>query len=288
MYYTGFVSRDQLADRQGLDVIYVVDGNEVPGRRDAVTNSTWHPDAGPTEHPYQVTLTGSLHVPQFGEYEFMLDSPHAIVHLNGTRILYSNRKTTRLVLAAGLHTLTIAADVEGPDRSVRVLWLNDDGDPEPIPFSRLYRGSVRPVGLAGRFFTGDRTSVVPDSMQITPSMDLFHYTPVIPYPYTAIWDGAIQTDIPGARRFKVSRTHSGEIALYVNDRLVAQDPPADGIATTGEIDLPIGRHALRIEYSASASPTQFEVLWSPGSRPFTPIPIELLTPTPDHMMLVVE
>ena len=288
MYYTGFVSRDQLADRQGLDVIYVVDGNEVPGRRDAVTNSTWHPDAGPNEYPYQVTLVGSLHVPQYGEYEFMLDSPHVVVHLNGTRVLDSTSTTARLILATGLHTLSIAADVEGPDQSVRVLWTNEDGDPEPIPFSRLYRGSVRPVGLAGRFFEGVRTSGVPDSIQITPSMDLFHYTPVIPYPYTAIWDGAIQTDIPGARRFKVSRTHSGEIALYVNDRLVAQDPPTDGIATTGEIDLPIGRHALRIEYSAPASPTQFEVLWSPGSRPFTPIPIQLLTPTPDHMMLVVE
>ena len=202
MYYTGFVSRDQLADRQGLDVIYIVDGNEVPGRRDAVTNSTWHPDAGPNEYPYQVTLVGSLHVPQYGEYEFMLDSPHVVVHLNGTRVLDSTSTTARLILATGLHTLSIAADVEGPDQSVRVLWTNEDGDPEPIPFSRLYRGSVRPVGLAGRFFEGDRTSGVPDSMQITPSMALFHYSPVIPHPYTAVWEGTVQTDMPGPHRFK--------------------------------------------------------------------------------------
>ena len=288
MYYTGFVSRDRLADRQGLDVIYVVDGNEVPGRRDAVTNSTWHPDTGPNEYPYQVALAGSLHIPQYGEYEFMLDSPHVVVHLNGTRVLDSTSTTARLILATGLHTLSIAADVEGPDQSIRVLWTNEDGDPEPIPFSRLYRGSVRPVGLAGRSYEGDRTSGVPDSMQITPSMDLFHYSPVIPHPYTAVWEGTVQTDMPGPHRFKVSRTHSGEIALYVNNRLVAQDPPNDDAATSGELNLAPGRNALLVEYTSPSGPTQFEVLWALGSGTYRPIPVELLTPAPEHMMQVVE
>ena len=297
MYYTGFVSRAQLADRQGLDATYTVDGNEVPGRHDSVTDSTWHPDTGPEAFPYQVTLTGSLHVPEYGEYEFRsvtpysaagLDSPHAVVYLNGARILDSDNTPARLILAAGLHDLSITADVEGSDDSVRVLWLNENGDPEPIPFGRLYRESVRPVGLAGRFFEGDRVSGVPDSMQITPSMDLFHYAPVVSYPYTSIWDGALQTDMPGPHRFKVSRTHSSQIALYVNDRLVAQDPPNDDTATTGEISLAPGHNALRVEYSAPSGPTQFEVLWAIGSGTFAPIPIELMTPAPEHMMLVVE
>ena len=288
MYYTSFVSRGQLADRQGLAVTYVVNGNEVPGRRDTVTNSTWYPDAGPAEYPYQVTLTGSLHVRQYGEYEFILDSPLATVHLNGTRVLDSTSTTVRLILAAGLHTLSIAADIDAPEQSIRVLWLNEDGDPEPIPFSRLYRGSVSPMGLAGRFFKGDRTSGVPDSMQITPTMDLFHYTPVVPHPYTAVWEGTVQTDMPGPRRFKVNRIHSGEIALYVNDRLIAQDPPSDDTATSGELNLAPGQNALRVEYSSPSGPTQFEVLWALGSGNYTPIPIELMTPDPGHMMLVVE
>ena len=288
MFYTGFVSREQLADRQGLDVTYVVDANEVQGRHNTVTDSSWHPDAGPGEYPYQVTLTGSLHVPEYGEYEFRLDSPRTVVDLNGLRVLDSDKTTAWLILAAGLHSLSIAADVEGPGRSVRVLWLNEDGDPELIPFSRLYRGSVRPVGLAGRFFAGDRTSGIPDAMQITPSMDLFHYAPVVPYPYTAIWDGAVQTDMPGPQRFKVNRTHSGEISLYVNDRLVAQDPPNDDTDTTGEINLAPGHNGLRVEYTSPSGPTQFEVLWALGSSAFSPIPIELMTPAPEHMMLAVE
>ena len=288
MYYTGFVSRAQLADHQGLDVTYFSDNNEILGRRDTVTDSTWHPDAGPEAFPYRVTLTGSLHVPEYGGYEFMLDSPHAILHLNGARVLDSGNTTARLILATGLHTLSIAAEVQGPEDSVRVLWLNESGDPEPIPFNRLYRGSVRPVGMAGRFFKDGRTSGVPDSMQITPSMDLFHYAPVIPYPYTAIWDGSLQTDMPGSHRFKVTRTHSGEIKLYVNDSFVARDPPNDDTATTGEISLAPGHNALRVEYSAPSGPTQFEVLWAIGSGTFTPIPIEMLTPAPEYMMLVVE
>ena len=288
MYYTGFVRREQLAERQGLDATYTVDGNEVPGRRDSVTDSTWHPDSGPEQYPYRVTLTGSLHVPVYGEYEFMLDSPDTVVDLNGQRVLDSNRTTSRVVLASGLHELSIVADIEGPDRSVRVLWQNEDGVQEPIPFSSLYRGSVRPVGLAGRFFEGERTSGVPDSVQITPTMDLFHYSPVIPHPYTAIWEGTIQSDMPGPLRFKVSRTHSGEIALYVNNRLIAQDPPDDNTATSGELNLAPGQNNLRIEYTAPSGPTQFEVLWALGSGTYRPIPVELLTPAPEHMMQVVE
>ena len=288
MYYTGFVSREQLADRQGLDATYTVDGNEFSGRRDSVTDSTWHPDGGPEQFPYLVTLTGSLHVLEHGEYQFMLDSPDTVVHLNGQRVLDSNKTNSRVTLAAGLHALSIAADIEGPGRSVRVLWLNEDGQPEPIPFSRLYRGSVRPVGLAGRFFAGDRASGVPDSMQVTPSMDLFHYAPVVPHPYTAVWEGAFQADMPGPQRFKVSRTHSGEIALYVNNRLIAQDPPSDDTATSGELNLAPGQNHLRVEYTSPSSPTQFEVLWALGSGTYRPIPVELLTPALEHMILLAE
>ncbi|MCE2457267.1 MAG: glycosyltransferase family 39 protein [Dehalococcoidia bacterium] len=288
MYYTGFVSREELASRQGLDATYTVNRNEVPGRRDSVTDSTWHPDAGPEQFPYRVALSGSLHVPEYGEYEFMLDSSHAVVDLNGQRVLESNMTTSRVTLASGLHELSIVADIEGPDGSIRVLWQNEDGVREPIPFSRLYRGSVRPVGLAGRFFEGERTSGVPGSMQVTPSMDLFHYSPVIPHPYTAVWEGSLRTDTLGAHRFKVSRTHNGEISLYVNNRLVAEDPPGDNTATTGELRLTPGQNRLRIEYKSPSGPTQFEVLWALDSGTYRPIPVELLTPAPEHMMQVVE
>ena len=288
MYYTGFVSRQQLADRQGLDATYVVNGSEVAGRRDTVTDSTWHPDAGPDEFPYQVMLTGSLHVPEYGEYKLLLDSPRAVVHLNGARVLDSNNATARLILAAGLHALSIVAEVESPTQSVRVLWLNENGDPEPIPFGRLYRGSVRPVGLAGRFFEGDRASGAPDSMQVTPSMDLFHYTPVVPYPYTVTWDGALQTDVPGPYRFKVGRTHNGRI------RALRQRPPSSLGSfqrrhSRHRRDRPPDRptqHARRVH--RPLRPTQFELLWALGSSQFTPIPIELITPAPEHMMILAE
>ena len=288
MYYTGFVSHERLANRQGLDATYTFAGVEVPGRRDSVTDSTWLPNAGPVQFPYRVTLSGSLHVPEYGEYELILDSSDTDVELNGQTVLNSYKTTSRVALAAGLHSLSITAEVEGPDQSVRVLWVNEDGQPEPIPFSRLYRGSVRPVGLAGHFFVGDRTSGVPDSMQITPTIDLFHYSPVIPHPYTTIWEGTVQSDMPGPRRFKVNRTHSGEIALYVNNRLIAEDPPNGDSATSGEINLFPGQNALRVEYRSPSDPTQFEVFWALGSDAYRPIPVELLTPAPEQMMRVVE
>ena len=119
-------------------------------------------------------------------------------------------------------------------------------------------------------------------------MDLFHYGPVIPHPYTAIWEGTVRTDTLGPHRFKVSRAHSGEIALYVNNRMIAQDPPMGDTATSGEVNLPPGEHALRVGYTSPSGPTQFEVLWAPSSGTYNPIPVELLTPAPEHMMQVTE
>ena len=289
IFYTGFASRQKLADRQGLDVVYFADGVKLEGRRDTVTDSVWWAESGPQEYPYSVRLEGALHIPEFGEYQFIIDSPDTAMDLNGQRILDGDDTSGRVALAAGLHGLSISAQVEGPNDFVRVLWESTTGQLTEIPFSRLYRGSVRPLGLAGRFYSGKRSSGEPDSLEVTPSMDLFHYTPVIPEPYTAIWEGTVDVDAPGLRRFRTARTGSGEISLYVDDHLVAQDPPDDDIAAEGKVNLAQGRHSLRVEYRPESSPSRFEILWARGeSGGYGPIPVELMRPAPEHMMWLVE
>ena len=255
-----------------------------------MTDSTWHSRRRPgavsiSRHAVRLVCT----CPNTASTKFILDSPDTVVELNGQRVLNSYKTTSRVILAAGLHTLSITAEIEGPDQSVRVLWLNESGNPVPIPFGRLYRGSVRPVGLAGHFFEGDRTSGVPDSMQITPTMDIFHYSPVIPHPYTVVWEGTLQSVTLGPSRFKVSRTHSGEIALYVNNRLVAQDPPVGDTATSGEINLFPGQNTSSAS-STNPHPARPNSKSSgpPAQGTYRPIPVELLTPAAEHMMQVVE
>ncbi len=288
LYYTGFASRELLASRQGLDAAYIENGREEASGGSAATESVWLARDGPDQYPYEVDLKGALHVPEFGEYELVLDSPRAQVDLDGQTVLWSEKPSARVALAAGLHSIAISAEIEGPDDFIRVLWRAPDGEIEPIPFGRLYRGSVRPLGLAGRFYAGDDTTGAPDSMQVTPSMDVFHYESVVPAPYSAIWDGALTVALPGNQTFRVERIGTGSVALYVDGSLVARDPPLDETTVEGEINLAPGRHEIRVEYRSESRSSQFRILWAPPGISLEPIPIEAMSPAPEYMLTVVE
>ena len=295
LYYAGFIARKYMEASQGLDAAYTLAGEEVKGRRDSVRDSTWVAAYGPGEYPYRLSLEGALKVVEFGEYGFELYGDGA-VELNGSLILDERKRTARVVLAKGLHSLRITGEVWNINDAVSVLWTVPGGDPEPIPFGNLYRAGVRPLGMAGRYYAGGRPSETsgreldgaPDAMAVVPTLDLFHYVPAIPEPYTAIFEGSVEVDGFDTRRFRVERHGGGAIALYVDGRLVTQEPHDDGVGKEGEIALLEGAHRLRVEYSPEHGPSQFEILWAAGDGEFAPIPVESLTPAAERMMLLVE
>ena len=125
-----------------------------------------------------------------------------------------------------------------------MLWKPPDGEVEPIPFSKLFRGTVRPIGLAGRFYKGMEVGDVPDAMQTTPTMDLFHYVPVIPEPYVAVWEGSIDVEQTGTHRFRVSG--SGQVRLFLDDYQIAQWPPGSELESEASPFIRSGEHAIRV------------------------------------------
>ena len=293
LFYTGFASRKYLADSQGLDATYTLGGVEVEGGRDSVRDSTWVAAYGPNQYPYRLSLAGALKATEFGEYGFELYGDGA-VELNGQLILNSDadKRTARVVLASGLHSLKISGEVWNISDSLGVLWTVPGtvpgGAPAPVPFGNLYRADVRPLGLAGRYYAVGREDGTPDAMVVVPTLDLFHYDPIIPEPYTAIFEGGVAVDEFETRQFRVARHGGGRIALYVDGQLVAQEPPADGIGGDGEVALLAGSHQIKVEYSPERGPSQFEILWAGEDGRFAPIPVESLTPAAEGMMAVVE
>ena len=289
LYYAGFITRKYLSDSQGLDAVYTLGGEQVEGRRDSVQDSTWVAAYGPREYPYRLSLEGTLKVTEFGEYGFELYGDGA-VELNGRLILdaRTEKKTARVVLAKGLHSLRITGEAWNINDAVGVLWkvpgTVPGGESEPIPFGNLYRAGVRPIGLAGRYYAGGQEDGTPDAMAVVPTLDLFHYAPVIPEPYTAIFEGSVEVDEFETRRFRVERHGGGRIALYVDERLVAREPSGDGVGKEGEVALLAGSHRLRVEYSPEHGPSQFEILWASEDGEFAPIPVESLTPAAEWMM----
>ena len=291
MYYAGFVSREALAARQGLDAMYMAaDGAEIAGRRDVVSESAWHASYGPPgEYPYVVELSGALLAPEWGVYEFVMDANiEARVELDGRRILWGDKRTARVEVAAGLHSLSVVGEATDAAAFIDVSWKPPDGELEPIPFSRLYRGSVKPMGLAGRFFKvgGDYDSA--DAGEVTPAMEVFHYNPLMREPHFGYWEGRIRVEQAGMHRFSIE-TWSGETSLYVDGELVASEPPHGEAGMEGDIFLGEGEYPVRVEYvSTSSGSTRVTVQWGPPGAPLAPIPVDSLTPAKDSMIRVIE
>ena len=291
MYYTAFISRELLAERQGLDVAYTLWNEPIDVEKpQSLTESVWHTLDGPEEYPYDLNIAGALKVDAEGEYEFELDgSLDVYVELDGRRILGPEKRRSRVEPAVGLHTLSISGRALGPDKSMRLLWKPPGGALEPIPFRHLYRGSVRPLGAVGRFFKSGDESAQPEAVVIAPSMDVFNYFPVVDEPHTVAWEGMLAVERIGNHKFGVERV-SGPVKLYFENDLIAQDPPSEDVDREGEVLVGAGSYPIRVEYVAETQgrSTMFKILWQPPDGDMAPILIESLTPARERMLRVIE
>ena len=290
LFYTAFLSRELLAKRQGLDVAYTRWNQPVMDNPQPLRESVWHAYDGPGEYPYNLEIEGSFKVSEAGEYEFALDGNLDVtVELDGLRILSADKPRARVAPAIGLHSLSIRGSVAEPDKFARLLWKPPGGDLEPIPFSNLYRGSVRPLGAVGRFFADGDDSAIPDAVEIAPSMDVFRYFPVIDEPHIAVWEGMLTIKPLGSHKFGVEKV-SGPVRFYIEDDLIAQDPPTEAVGRQGETLMGAGTYPVRVEYEARdrGRSTMFKIFWQPPDRPMAPIPVESLTPARERILRVIE
>lgn len=291
MHYAAFASRETLAARQGLEAVYEKDGEKIEGPRDSVSESAWHPYEESNAYPLTVTLKGAVLIPEFGEYGFFLDSLDARAELNGLPLLSDESRSAHIMAAAGLHSLEISARIESRDDYIRILWSPPGGGRSPIPFANLYRGSVRPMGLAGRFFDEDPDDYdpsAPDDARASPTTDIFHYDPVLPHPYNAEWEGTLTVALPGNQTFALESSGGQTAALYIEGNLIASVPPAGETAARGEINLSAGRHRIRLERRVESGSPSFRILWAPPGIGLEPIPAGALSPAPERMFWEAE
>jgi hypothetical protein len=285
LYYSAVISREQLAARQGLEATYrLADGSQAD-QLDVTDRAVWFADQGPPSLPYELVWKGSLHIAQPGEYVLQLSGvADAVVELDNGPILSAASREVTVVPAVGLHSLTIRAMIDDPGDFVRLSWRPPDGALEPIPFSNLYRGTVRPVGLVGRFFEGQDEREVPDAVHTTPAADNFYYDPVVPVPLLAIWTGTIRVEQPGLHTFRLEGAGSAELTIDGNQ--VAEKPAGVG-SKTEEVSLNAGEHRIRIEHRSNASSPKLKVLWGPPGQPLRPIPPDRMTPAWEQLFRAV-
>jgi hypothetical protein len=276
LYYSAVISREQLAARQGLEATYrLADGSQAT-RVDVTDSAIWFADQGPANLPYELVWRGSVHFGRPGEYRLQLaGNANAVVELDQRPVLTASSREVTIVPAVGLHSLSVRATIDDPSDFVRLSWQPPGENLEPIPFSNLYHGSVRPVGLAGLFYEGQQEKDVPDAVHTTPATDNFYYDAVVPEPYLAVWTGTLRVEQSGQHTFRLEG--AGTLKLSIDGSQTALKPAGAGMETR-EVPLNAGVRHIRIEYRSPSPPSEFKVLWAPPDRPLRPIPQDRLTP----------
>lgn len=286
LYYSVVLTREQLQHRAGLDARYTLRNGDVRETVLSTTEDSWSLLVEPDEAPITFEWVGALHVREPGEYTLVLVGSTGMgVALDGKLVLWDDKRSVRIEPAVGLHFLRVQGRVEERNGFLRLLWQPPGRTLEPIPVSNLYRDSVRPVGLAARFFESGEEGDSPDATRVTPSMNPFYYDTVVPEPYLAVWEGSLEVPSSGVYRFGVAG--AGNVKLLLDGKLTAQAPGVLGAKPEASISLDAGRHAIRVEYESQSPPSQFSVLWGPPSLSLEPIPIELLSPALEHMFRIL-
>ena len=218
-----------------------------------------------------------------GEYGLALESSEAAeVLLNGLPVFTGERADATIRPAVGLHALEVTGRVEHRGGTLRLLWKPPGSDWSPIPESHLFRGDVRPYGLAGRFYAMEGEESAFAASRVTPSMQVFWYDPVTPEPYRAVWEGALDAPDDGDYGFTLSA--EGELSLSIDGHLVARVPSDDATPHSSVVPLSGGPHRVRVEYVSESPPSQFAIFWTPPGGEYEPLPIERLTPAPELML----
>ena len=287
LYYSAVISPESLEESRGLVAKRIFDDGTVVQQKGSGAEDVWLQEPGSANAPFDVEWSGALHFKEPGEYILALQGNAAAqVFLNGILLLSDDAPVAKIAPAVGLHTLEVRGRVEDAPGVIRLSWQPPGRSMQPIPLDNLYHGAIRPMGLAGRFFEGERRTDdgIPDAMRVTPTIgNPFWYTPVVREPYFAVWEGTLDIPIDGQYGFILRETF-GEMRLFVDGALVAD---TNG-RPYGEADLSRGQRTIRLEYFSAHPPSQFQVLWQPPGQPESPLPIERLSPMPQRMFRLLD
>ena len=303
MFYSAYISREQLEAAQGLVSRRVASDGAVKEAVKSETESVWALESVEDDLPFDVEWEGALHITHPGEYIFALESDSsASALLDGIVILSDEKPMVRIEPAVGLHTLEVRSRVQKADGALRLLWrppfIREEGSPneieaerslEPISARNLYLGDVRPVGLAGRFFgsvkdAGEIGDAAPDAMRVTPGIGgAFWYSSVVDGEHLAVWDGNLLALEAGLYKFRFGEVR-GELKVVIDDATVIDTREN----REAELALSEGARRIRLEYLTSAGSPSFEALWTPPGQRESRIGPEYLSPAAEYMFRVAE
>ena len=291
MYYTFLVPKQEIAAIQGLQGSYYAstepEGEPVLQRKDVTIAFDWSAD-GPTfiagsEESFSATWDGSLYVPRFGNYVFVLDTDGAaqlwldeelVVEGSGARAQGS------IQLPAGFHAVALNATQQRPGGRLILSWIPAGSSSEQVvPQTMLYTAQLARQGLLGRYYHGTNWSGVPVSIQLD---SFIAPNDVIPSPFSIQWEGRIYAPATGNYVF-ATNSDDGSL-LYIDGQLIVDNGGHHGDRyVEGRITLEEGFHDITLRYFQDGGGRKIELWWTPPGRGKEQVPAEYLSPPSERL-----
>ncbi|MBM4428887.1 MAG: hypothetical protein FJ026_00880 [Chloroflexi bacterium] len=291
MYYTFLVPRQEIAAIQGLLGNYYdsaeAEGAPVLQRKDTTIAFDWRAD-GPaflagSQEPFSAAWEGSLYVPRFGDYTFVLDTDGwAQLWLDEELVVESTgtRAQSRIQLPAGFHAMTINASQQRPGGRLILNWIPAGSSSEQvIPQMLLYTAQLARHGLLGRYYHGINWSGVPVSIQLD---SFIAPNDVIPSPFSIQWEGRIYAPTTGTYVFATNSDDGSW--LYIDGQLVVDNGGHHGDRyVEGRITLKEGFHDIVLRYFQDGGGRKIELWWIVPGRGKEQVPAEFLSPPSERL-----
>jgi Dolichyl-phosphate-mannose-protein mannosyltransferase len=276
------VNRDQIEARRKIPARYVPARGAPIERREGSLGLSGPAPAG-LIFPVRARWKGNLVVPSFGRYRLRLESSgQASLALDDEPVLAARGGTAPerdVVLARGVHAVSLDATLARSDSTVRVQWSAGDSTLRPVPRRFLWAGSggsllgeVRSLPELGRGNVGPSVPSLcgSDAMIVTQRrVDGFLGFRDAPgalqlrLPLAACWKGDLRIVRPGEYQFEVFSNGGSMIVVDghpVVDNRHAGGPPRAG---AGQIALTPGTHRFEVGYSWVREIGYLEVYWTP-------------------------
>ncbi|MBM2826976.1 MAG: hypothetical protein HW403_1040 [Dehalococcoidia bacterium] len=216
--------------------------------------------------PFRVEWTGSLYVPQYGRYRFMLDGNiPASLHIDNDEI---TSEGGGVVLAKGIHDFRATAEVSGPG-GLSLMWERDGGQREAISAEYFFNDRTPAMGLIGSYYPNVLWDGKPSFQRIDPAVAFYFHLLPLPRPFSVEWRGSIKVAADGMYRFATQSVSSSEV--YLDNRLVVNNTANNELAE-GIIDLTKGWHEIKVRYQNRDAYSRVYLYWTPpgGSRAVVP------------------
>jgi len=284
MYYTYLVPKEEVTAIQGLWGRYY-EGTEATGqpaleRKDATLSFAGA--MAPLEPPFSVLWKGSLLVPRYGDYTFILESSGPSRLLLGDEPLIESeggRATSILSLPAGFHPITVEYVQEEMAGGLKLSWVPPGGREEVIPQNALYTSQLSRNGLLGKYYRGRDWAGAPAIVQIDP---FIAPNDLLPAPFSIQWEGWIYA--PTSGRYLFATVSDDGSFLYINGQLVVDNGGHHGARyAEGWIDLQQGFQDIRLRYFQDDGGRKMELWWMPPGGPKEQVPAEQLYPPSERL-----